>query len=171
MTHASALTHTHTHTHTHILDEARNDKSVMALIVYMCHFSLPRKIKVKIRLFSINFANDSGVKGHNGRKRQYIYVCIYMYVYAYPIGSVSLNLTSLVNGGKKLGFPGGSVVKDLPANAGDAVDTNLIPVLGSFPGGGNFNPFQYSCLGNAKDRGAWPATVHGIANSQTQPSD
>ena len=74
-------------------------------------------------------------------------------------------------GGKKIGFPGGSAVKDLPANAGDAGDTNSIPGLGSFPRGRNFNPFQYSCLGNAKDRGAWPATVHEIANSQTQPSD
>ena len=70
-------------------------------------------------------------------------------------------------GGGRGRFPGGSVVKDLPANAGDTGGTNSIPELESFPGGGNFNPLQYSCLVNAKDRGAWPVTVHGIANSQT----
>ena len=75
----------------------------------MCHFLLPRKIKVKIKLFSINFANDGGIKGLNGRKRQwnldrkYIHVCIYMYVYAYTMGSVLLTLTFLVNEKKKGG--------------------------------------------------------------------
>ena len=60
------------------------------------------------------------------------------------------------------------MVKNLPANAGDA---GLIPGLGRSPGGGNSNPFQYSCLGNPKDRGAWWATVHGVATSQTQLSE
>ena len=57
-------------------------------------------------------------------------------------------------------FLGGSVVKNPPANARD---TSLIPGLGRSPGEGNGNPFQYSCLGNPMDRGAWRATVHGIA--------
>ena len=57
-------------------------------------------------------------------------------------------------------FPGGSVVKDPPANAGDA---SLIPELGRSPGEGNGNPLQYSCLENSVDRGAWWATVHGVA--------
>ena len=57
------------------------------------------------------------------------------------------------------GFPGGSVVKNPPANAGDVC---YIPGLGRSPGGGNGNPFQYSCLENPMDRGAWPATVHGV---------
>ena len=43
----------------------------------------------------------------------------------------------------------------------------LIPRLGRSPGGGNGNPLQYSCLGNPTDRGAWPATVHGVAESWT----
>ena len=51
-----------------------------------------------------------------------------------------------------MGFPGGSVVKNLPANVGDE---GLIPGLGRFPGGGNGNPLQYSCLENPTDRGAW----------------
>ena len=63
------------------------------------------------------------------------------------------------------------VVKNLPANAGDAVDAGLIPGLGRSPGEGNGNPLQYSCLGNPMDRGAWQATVHGVTKSQTQLSD
>ena len=56
-------------------------------------------------------------------------------------------------------FPGGSVVKNLLANAGDM---GLIPGLGRSPGEGNGNPLQYSCLGNPMDSGAWRATVHGV---------
>ena len=57
------------------------------------------------------------------------------------------------------GFPGGSVVKNPPANAGDV---GSIPGLGRSPGEGNGNPLQYSCLGNLMDRAAWWATVHGL---------
>ena len=71
----------------------------------------------------------------------------------------------------KKGFPGGSVVKDLPASAGDAGDVGLIPGSGRSPGGGNGNPLQYSCLKNSKGRGAWQATVHGVTKSWTQLSD
>ena len=46
-----------------------------------------------------------------------------------------------------------------------------MPGLGRSPGGGNGNPFQYSCLENSMDRGAWKAVVHGVAKSQTQLSD
>ena len=60
------------------------------------------------------------------------------------------------------------MAKKLPANAEDARDVGLIPGLGRSPGGGNGNPLQYSCLGNPVDRGAWRATVHGVAKSQTQ---
>ena len=52
-------------------------------------------------------------------------------------------------------FPGGSALKDLPSNEGDA---GLIPGSGRFPGEGNGNPLQYSYLGNLVDRGAWKAT-------------
>ena len=57
------------------------------------------------------------------------------------------------------------VVKNLPANAGDSKDKDLIPGLGRSPGGGNGNPVQYGCLENPMDRGAWWATVHGVAKS------
>ena len=51
-----------------------------------------------------------------------------------------------------MGFPGGTMVKNPPANAGDV---GLIPVLGRSPGEGNDNPLQYSGLENPMDRGAW----------------
>ena len=56
-------------------------------------------------------------------------------------------------------FPGGSVVKYPPANAGDV---SLMPGLGRCLGEGNDNLLQYSCLGNPMDRGAWWTTVHGV---------
>ena len=64
------------------------------------------------------------------------------------------------------GFPGGSVVKNLPANAGDTGDLGLIPGLGRSPGKGNGTPFQYSCLEKPIDRGAMHDAVHGVAKSQ-----
>ena len=63
-----------------------------------------------------------------------------------------------------LGLPGGSVVKNAPANAGDA---GLIPGSGRSPGGGNGNPLQYSCLENPMDREGWWATVHAVTKSWT----
>ena len=68
------------------------------------------------------------------------------------------------------GFPGGAVVKNPPASAGDAGDAGLIPGSGRFPGEGNGNPLQYSCLETSMDRGVWLATVHGVTKSQIQLS-
>ena len=65
------------------------------------------------------------------------------------------------------GFPGGTVVKNPPASAGDARDMDLLPELGRSPREGNSNSLQDSCLSNLMDRGAWWATVHGVAKSQT----
>ena len=64
--------------------------------------------------------------------------------------------------------PGGEVVKNRPAKVGDKRDTGSIPGLARSPGEGNGNPLPYSCLGNSMDRGAWQATVHGAAKSQTR---
>ena len=63
-----------------------------------------------------------------------------------------------------MGLCGSSVVQNPPANAGDK---GSILWLGRSPGGGNSTLLQYSCLRNPIDRGAWWATVHGVANSQT----
>ena len=65
------------------------------------------------------------------------------------------------------GFPGGSVVKNLPANAGDVRDLGSIPGSGKSPGEGNGNPLRYSCLGNPMERGTWQATIHGVVQSDT----
>ena len=63
-----------------------------------------------------------------------------------------------------LGFSGSSAVK---ASASSAGDPGLIPGLGRSPGEGNGTPLQYSCLENPMDGGAWWATVHGVAESDT----
>ena len=59
-------------------------------------------------------------------------------------------------------------VKNPSANAGNIRDMDLIPGLGRFPGKGNGNPLQYSCLENPMDRGTWQATVHRVTQNQTQ---
>ena len=60
------------------------------------------------------------------------------------------------------------MVKNQSANTGDIRDTGSIPGLGRFHGRGYGNPLQYSCLENSMDRGAWQATAHRVAKSQTQ---
>ena len=97
------------------------------------------------------------------------------------LGPVFLNIkreTSAEDGDSKCpllippscGFPGGSVVKNLPASSGDARDVGSIPGLGRSAGVGNGNPLQYSCLENSTGRGGWWVTVHGVAKSQTRLS-
>ena len=62
-------------------------------------------------------------------------------------------------------------MKNLPANTGDAGDMGVIPGSGKTSGVENGNRLQFSCLENFMDRGAWQATVHRFAKSQTQLSD
>ena len=69
---------------------------------------------------------------------------------------------------QKLIFPDGSDDKECTCNAGDV---SLIPGLGRYPGEWHGNPLQYSFLENSMDRGAWQATVHSVAKSQTRLSD
>ena len=59
------------------------------------------------------------------------------------------------------------MVKNLPTSAGDLREEDSTPGLGRSPGGGHGNPLQYSCLGNPMDRGAWQATAHRVAESDT----
>ena len=66
------------------------------------------------------------------------------------------------------GLPGGLVVKNLPANAGDR---GSIPDPGRSPGEGNGNPLQYSCLEKSMDREDWQAAVYGVAKSWTRLSN
>ena len=81
------------------------------------------------------------------------------------------NINITVKCSNLMGFPGGSAVKNLLANAGGATDSDS--VLGSeiFPGGGNGKPLQSSCLENSNDRGAWRATVHGVTKSRIRLSN
>ena len=65
---------------------------------------------------------------------------------------------------------GGSVVKNLPPNAGEAGDMGSVPELGKSPEEGNGNPLLYSCLENSVERGAWWLQSMGL-QSQTGPSD
>ena len=65
-------------------------------------------------------------------------------------------------------FPGGSDGKGSVYNEGDL---GWIPGLGRFPGEGNGNPLQYSCLENPMDGGAWEAAVHGVAKSRARLND
>ena len=83
------------------------------------------------------------------------------------IRSASINQKAFVKY-RLLGFPGSS---DGKASAYNAGDLGLIPGSGRSPGEGNGNPLQYSCLENPMDQGAWWATVHGVAKSQTRLSD
>ena len=85
---------------------------------------------------------------------------------SYAIWSVKLTKYLIL-----MGFPGGSGIKNLPANAGGARDVASIPGSGRSFRRGNGNPLQHSCLGNSVDRGAWWATVQGGAKSQTWLSD
>ena len=75
---------------------------------------------------------------------------------------MNVKIIYFVSYGGMLGFPGGSVVKNLHASSGDS---GLILGLGTSPGVGNGNPLYCSCLGNSMDRGGWWASVHGVAKS------
>jgi len=83
---------------------------------------------------------------------------------------VTQSLSSIYGGiyGKDWHLPHGTVVKNLPASAGDV---GLILGSGRSPGEGNGNPLKYFCLGNPMDTGAWGATVHQVTKSLTQVCD
>ena len=82
-----------------------------------------------------------------------------------PWGSKELGMTERLSLILYSSFPGGSVVKNPPTNAGDTRGAGLTSGSGRSPGEGNSNPLQYFCLENPVDRGAWQATVHGVAKS------
>ena len=103
-----------------------------------------------------------------------IWLCLLDYLF-FLSDKISLNIPILMenqspgirNWASQVAF----VVKNPPANAGDARDAGLIPELGRSPRGGNGNALQYSCLKNSMGRGAWQSTAHGATRSQTQLSD
>ena len=85
----------------------------------------------------------------------YIYICACLYLHVYV---------------HVRGFPGDSVVKNLPTNAWDAEDPGSIPQSGRSPRRGNDNTLHYSCLESPMDGRAWRAIVHGVAKSRAQLS-
>ena len=90
-------------------------------------------------------------------------------IYSFPrILRCVCDLWMLRISGLERGFPGGSMVKNPPVNAGDM---GSIPDLGRFPGEGSGNPLQCSCLGNPIDRRTWQATVPGVAKSWIRVSN
>ena len=84
-----------------------------------------------------------------------------------PSGLQELLLATEEEGGPQVAL----VVENLPASAADSRDTGSIPGPGRSPGEGNSNPLQYSCLETSMNRGAWQATVQGVAKSRTPLSN
>ena len=87
----------------------------------------------------------------------YIYIIYIIYLHILNISKTA-----------KMGFPCNLVGKESACSAGDTGDAGSVLESGQFPGEGNGNLLQYSCLRNPMDRGAWQATVHGVTKSQTQ---
>ena len=104
-------------------------------------------------------------------KCQMCYVSMSLWVKAYIYTYIHMHIDRQIDRQRYRyieGFPGGSVVKNLPTNSGDECS---VPILGRSSGEGNGNPLQYSCLDNSMDKGGWQATSHGVAKSQTRLSD
>ena len=94
-----------------------------------------------------------------------MYIFIYIFILIYVLYINDKYICKYI-----WGFPGGSVVKNPPANAVDTGDAVSIHGSGRSPGGGNGNPLQYSCLENPTDKGAWWAALHAVAKSWTWQS-
>ena len=106
-------------------------------------------------------------------KQKGSYGCKYQYVLPRSLWKVLQQITFVLirKNITEMGFPGGTVVKNPPDNAGDEGDVGSVSGSGRYMGGGNGNSLQYSCLENSMDREAWQATVHGAAKSQAWLSD
>ena len=96
---------------------------------------------------------------------KYLNILAKLYTHAYTHKTIPLSLYIYIEREfiHIIGLPGGSGVKDPPTNVRDTRDLGLIPGSERFPGEGNSYPFQYSCLKNSTDQGAWWVIVHGVA--------
>ena len=97
---------------------------------------------------------------HQGSPCIYIYMCVCVCVCARACVHAYVCVCEHIYFQRGEHFPGGSAVKNLPTNAGDV---GSVSGWGRSPGEGNGNPLQHSCLRNPMNRGAWRATVHGVA--------
>ena len=101
------------------------------------------------------------------------YFCVYSWffpIFLIGFGPLPLNFYnlpfSLLYIYVYMGFPGGKLMKNPPANAGDKTDRGLVPGSGRSPGVGYSDSLQYFCLENTMDRGDWQATVHEVTKNQ-----
>ena len=106
-------------------------------------------------------------KDRKGKKKLKYIKPIFYQVLSYLSDSKFECLSLHHRGPLKWSFPGGSMLKNLSANAGDM---DLISEWGRYPWAGSSNQLQYSCQENPMERGAWRAAVHGVAQSQMQLS-
>ena len=151
----------------------------MEIGVPMCHdfwlFEICKNVLIEVYLI-YNIVLVSGIQ----QSDLVIHICIYLYSFciSFPLWFITrfliwflmlysktlLFIYFIYDSVHFLGFPSDSVVKNPPANAGDA---GSIPGSERSPGEGNSNPPQYSCLGNPMDRRAQQSAVHGVAESDT----
>ena len=109
----------------------------------------------------------NAIQQHKSNTKHQKWMLIYTTLWrglTYRVLSESWRILFIWNSRTSMAFPGGSMVKNLPANAGD---TGLTPGLGRSPEGGHGNPLQYSCLENPMDRGGRQSIVHRVTRSQT----
>jgi len=147
-------THTHTHTHTHIYRHT--------------HIYIERDIRAHTHTYRHTHTHTHT---HTYIEREtyahthtHIYRHIHTHTHTYIYRERDIHTHTHTHTASQVLL----VVKNPPANAGDIRDVALIPGWGRSPGGRHGSPLQYSCLENPIDRGAWRATVHGVAKSQTQ---
>ena len=152
---------------------ACGDKTVHKLLYIFLQQNRPKRWMRVLRKRSPQYRPQGGGKGTNpclsplGNQRL---ICLEQdNKHCCPLGTGKTSASG-EGAGLQLGnrVPDGSDGKESACNVGDL---GLIPGLGQSPGEGHNNPLQYSCLKNSMDRGAWQATVHGVAKSQTRLSD
>ena len=127
----------------------------------LCSLHQISATEIASRFFSCPFHSATNIRNNS------MFTLITVIIPILEIFTVTCINTSKIFEGLQVAL----VVKHPPASAGDTRDKGWIPGSGRSPGGGHGSPFQYSRLGNPMDRGAWWATVHGVAKSQTQLSN
>ena len=147
-------------------------KDILYIYLYMCQFYS----YFQSFLLAVSVIHKNQLIFNSFRKPNYSFTSLFnkhrSYVYEHThthTHTLTCPLTDepLICTRTQSGFPGGLVVKHLPANAGDV---GLIPASGRSTAEGNDSPLQGSWLGNHMDKRAWQATVPGVTRSQTRPS-
>ena len=141
--------------HTFIISKCRSAAMLLFMILFQVNFKLTKRSPPPAMFYERQGCQEN-------------HRCT---IFFNNIRSISFNIYKMFLCLKKLlicylwDFPAGSVVKNLPAKAGDTRDRGWIPGLGRCPEEGNDTLLKHSCLGNSTDRRACWATVHGVAKS------